>query len=106
MAKSSISTHEAARVASLAKLALEKDDLEKYARQLDEILGYVGKVNGLVQDTQKGANSKLATRELKNIWRADAVCPPPVSIEDLLADVPELEGTHIKVPAILGGDDE
>ena len=106
MAKSSISSHEVARVASLAKLALEGDDLDRYAHQLDEILGYVGKVNGLVQDTHKGANSKLAISELKNVWRADEVRSSQVSIEDLLANVPELDGKHIKVPAILGGEDE
>jgi len=106
MAKSSISTQEVAQVASLAKLALEQNDLEKYAHQIDEILGYVGKVNNLVKDEHKVLLSSPANRDLRNVWREDEVHPSQVSSEDMLANAPELEGTHIKVPVILGGEDE
>lgn len=99
MNKATLGVKEVERISSLARIVLPSDKLAQYSHQLDEILGYVGTVNDLAKgnDEPKNTSSKL-----ENIWREDKVQSTEPSVDEMLANVPELEGTSIKVPAVLG----
>lgn len=57
-------------VANLARLDLTKEEKEKYARQLGDILKYIEKLNQL--DT-KDIHPTAHIIPMKNIWREDGV---------------------------------
>ncbi len=95
---------EVERITTLAKIELPIEKRTKYSRQLDEILGYVSTVNKLISDKAKPHSSSMPSRAISNVCREDRISGTDCTVEDLLANVPELEGTNIKVPAVLGDD--
>lgn len=101
MDKATLGVSEVERISALARIVLPSDKLAQYSHQLDEILGYVGTVNDLVKSINE---SKSAPSLLDNIWREDEIHSAESSVDEMLANVPELEGTSIKVPAVLGDD--
>ncbi|MFH0988354.1 MAG: Asp-tRNA(Asn)/Glu-tRNA(Gln) amidotransferase subunit GatC [Parcubacteria group bacterium] len=83
-------------LAKLARLDLTEKEKEKYAKQIGEILDYVGKLSEL--DT-KGVEPLAHVVDLKNVTRRDE--PSQLSTpEKVLAEVPELKGKLIKVNRI------
>ncbi|MCK9368482.1 Asp-tRNA(Asn)/Glu-tRNA(Gln) amidotransferase subunit GatC [Candidatus Dojkabacteria bacterium] len=65
--KKEITKEEIKRIADLANIKLTEEEIEKFSKQIPEILGYVEKLNEL--DT-KGLEFKSQT-DLVNIFRKD-----------------------------------
>jgi len=94
---SKITREEVLHVANLARLALREDEVDLYARQLDEILTYVDKLNEL--DTG-GAEPMAHVIPLATPFREDRVTPS-LDPDQSLANAPERSGNFFKVPKII-----
>jgi aspartyl-tRNA(Asn)/glutamyl-tRNA(Gln) amidotransferase subunit C len=89
-----ISRDEVLHVASLAHLELTEDEVEKFTEQLGAILEAVGKVAEL---DLTGVEPLSHPLDLLNVWAEDEP-RPSWPIEEALANAPEAEGDHFRVP--------
>ena len=96
-----ITRAEVAHLARLARLALDDDELDRLASQLDVILGAVAKI-GEVSDA---ADVKPMTHAvpLENVMRPDVV-QSSLLRDDVLAGAPLAEDGRFRVPRILDED--
>jgi len=85
------------KIAKLARLQLSESDLEKYTGQLNNILGYVEKLNQL--DTSAIEATTHAV-EVPNPLREDAVHPSHV-IDAVLQISPDHEAHFFRVPKVI-----
>ena len=84
-------------IALLSRLEFTDSEIQKFAAELNKILGYVDKLREL--DTEDIPPTSHALR-LKNVFREDAV-RPSLTNEQILANAPEVEAGHFKVPQII-----
>ena len=84
-------------MAELARLHLTEDELEQYTGQLDAILGYMEKLNGL--DTNQVVPTAHVI-EMDNVVRDDRVTPS-LTVEQALANAPAKTRGFFQVPRIL-----
>jgi aspartyl-tRNA(Asn)/glutamyl-tRNA(Gln) amidotransferase subunit C len=96
-----ITRAEVAHLARLARLALQPDELDRLASQLDVILGAVAKI-GEVSDAA-GVPPMTHAVPLENVMRPDVVIPS-LGREDVLAGAPAAEDGRFRVPRILDED--
>ena len=92
-----ISIQEVEHVAKLARLAVSEEEKEAMSRQLSEILTYVGKLNEL--DTSK-VEPTSHVLDLSNVVRDDVV-RDSLPAAEALANAPDREGDHFRVPKII-----
>ncbi len=92
-----INSQDVRKVANLARLDLEEEELAIYANQIEEILGYIEqlkKVNTIdVEPTTRAV-------EVVNRFRKDSVDSENVR-DELLDLAPHREGDFFRVPKIL-----
>jgi aspartyl-tRNA(Asn)/glutamyl-tRNA(Gln) amidotransferase subunit C len=89
------------RVAELAYLDLTEDELEKYRRQIDEILDYIGKLNELDTSGVQPMAQVLADDQTADATlREDLVVPSAVA-EDVLRQAPDPEPPYFRVPKVI-----
>ena len=91
------------KIAALANLKLEPDEIDLFARQLGEILAYADEVQ---QVDTAGVPPTAALSVQLAPERADDVVPS-LDIEDTLANAPDadhsqLHGGFFKVPRVIG----
>jgi aspartyl-tRNA(Asn)/glutamyl-tRNA(Gln) amidotransferase subunit C len=98
---SEITRAEVAHLARLARLALDDEELDRLAGQLNVILGAVAKI-GEVSDAE-GVEPMTHAVPLENVMRADVVVAS-LPRDDVLAGAPAAEDGRFRVPRIL--DDE
>lgn len=84
-------------VALLSRLELSEEEKEKYARQLNDILGYIEMLNRL--DTEN-VPPTAHVLPLKNVFREDQVCGHMPN-QEALANAPAREDGSFKVPKIV-----
>ncbi len=84
-------------VADLARLDLSKEDIKKFAYQLDRILEHANKIAQL--DTSKVEPTSHAVA-LSNVFREDEV-NHEIKRETALKNAPEAEEGGFKVPKIV-----
>src|SRR4051812_3820802 len=89
-------------VAKLARLALPEEKLQRYAAQLESILGYVDK---LAEVETAGVEPMAHALPVKNVFRAD-VAQPPLPLDKVLQNAPDTDGPFFKVPKVIGGDED
>jgi len=89
-----ISKKEVLHVASLARLELSADEVERFTEQLGAILEAVGKVSEL---DLTGVEPLSHPRDLVNVWAEDEP-RPSLPLEQALANAPETEDDHFRVP--------
>jgi aspartyl-tRNA(Asn)/glutamyl-tRNA(Gln) amidotransferase subunit C len=88
-------------VAQLAYLDLSEDELEKYRRQIDEILDYIGKLNELDTSGVEPMAQVLADDQAADAtMREDLVVPSAVA-EDVLSHAPDPEPPYFRVPKVI-----
>ncbi len=97
MAEGRISLEQVRHVARLARLALAPDEEERVRQDLDEILGYVEKLNEL--DTTAVAPT-AQVGESGTPMRDDMVTCEPRA-DEMLANAPARERGYFKVPKII-----
>ncbi len=94
-----ITKEEVGRMAALARLSLQEEEKDLYAKQLDQILSYIEKLNELNTD---GVEPTSHSMPIKNSMREDIV-KESLSQEAALSNAPEKEQGCFKVPKIIGG---
>jgi aspartyl-tRNA(Asn)/glutamyl-tRNA(Gln) amidotransferase subunit C len=92
-----LSKEEVEHVAKLSRLAVSEEEKESFSRQLSEILTYIGKLNEL--DTSK-VEPTSHVLDLSNVFRDDVV-RESLSAADALANAPDRENDHFRVPKII-----
>jgi aspartyl-tRNA(Asn)/glutamyl-tRNA(Gln) amidotransferase subunit C len=89
-------------VAKLARLALDEAHVQKYAAQLESILGYVNQIR---RADVSGVEPMAHAVPLHNVLRDDTA-RPGLPLEQVLQNAPETDGPFFKVPKVLGGDED
>jgi aspartyl-tRNA(Asn)/glutamyl-tRNA(Gln) amidotransferase subunit C len=96
-----ITREDVVRVAELAYLDLSEDELEKYRRQIDEILDYIGKLNELDTSGVEPMAQVLADdQSADTTLREDLVVPSAVA-DDVLRQAPDPEPPYFRVPKVI-----
>lgn len=93
-----ITREQVAHLARLSRLALQDDELDHLAQQLDVILGAVAKI-GEVSDAADVPPTTHAV-PLENVTRPDVV-RPSLPRDAVLAGAPAAEDGRFRVPRIL-----
>lgn len=89
-----ISRDQVLHVAQLAKLALTDEEVERFTEQLGAILEAVGKVSELDLAEVEPLSHPL---DVVNVWGEDEP-RPSLPLEEALANAPEHEEGHFRVP--------
>jgi len=97
---SAISREEVAHLASLARIDLRPDELDRMAGQLEQILGAVATVRQVAGDDVPATSHPMP---LTNVTRPDER-RPGLTQEQALAGAPEAEQGRFRVPRILQED--
>jgi aspartyl-tRNA(Asn)/glutamyl-tRNA(Gln) amidotransferase subunit C len=100
MACMPITRDEVARLAQLARLALEDSELDHFAEQLDVIISAVARVQEV---TAEGIPPTSHALPLTNVFRPDEVVPC-LTAQAALAAAPAVEDQRFRVPRILAED--
>jgi aspartyl-tRNA(Asn)/glutamyl-tRNA(Gln) amidotransferase subunit C len=87
-------------VADLARLALTEEEKELFREQLSSILAYAGRLQAI--DT-RDIPPTATVLPLHNVLRDDEV-RPSLPREDVLANAPQVEQAHFRVPVVLEGE--
>ena len=85
------------KVAVLARLKLNEQEIEEMTSQLNEILEYFEKLQELDTEDVEPLSHILP---MKNVYREDKV-QPSLSQEEILMNAPEKGHGHFKVPRII-----
>ena len=93
-----ITKDEVLYVAHLARLNLDEESIEKFAGQIDQILGYIEKLNQI--DTQ-GIKPTSHAISLTNAFRDDEE-KQHIERDLALANAPEKEDGKFVVPKVVG----
>ena len=93
-----ITKEEVLYVAHLARLDLDEESIEKFAGQIDEILGYIEKLNQVETKDIKPTSHAIS---LTNAFREDEE-KEHIDRELALANAPEKEDGNFVVPKIVG----
>ncbi|AKE41004.1 aspartyl/glutamyl-tRNA amidotransferase subunit C [Corynebacterium kutscheri] len=96
-----ISRDEVAHLAKLARLALSDDELDRFAEQIDGIIGNVSAVQNV--DT-KGVEPMSHPHAITTSMRADVV-EQILTPQQALDQAPAVEDQRFVVPQILGEQD-
>ena len=89
-------------MAKLARLALDEPQLERFAGQLESILGYVAHIGEVDVSSVEPMAHALP---LANVLRDDVV-GPSLPLDKVLQNAPETDGRFFKVPKVIGGDED
>lgn len=84
-------------IAGLAQLSLDKETKERLVREMDEILGYIDKLNEL--DTSD-IEPTMHALEMTNVYRDDAA-GESLARDTALMNAPQTDGEYFLVPRIL-----
>jgi len=92
-----IKKEEIKKLADLSRITLSLEEIESLQGEIDVILEYVSEVNNVPVD-----NSEKLVGDVFNVTRKDEnPHDGGVFTDDLLREVPELEGSLVKVKRIL-----
>lgn len=93
----SISVEQVKHIALLSRLELSNDEVNKFARELNEILSYAQQITEL--DTSDVPLTSHAI-SLKNVLREDEV-RSSLSNEDAIGNAPDPEAPYFRVPRVI-----
>lgn len=92
-----ITAEDILKIASLARLELTPEEVEKMLKDMESILGYIGQLNELnTEDIAPTAHSQ----ELKNVMREDLVSPFS-GREEIMKNAPEEEDGYFRVKRVV-----
>lgn len=92
-----LSNEDVLKLARLSKLSLSEDQLERFRRELEEIVGYVEQLQSVDVSGLEPTNQVTG---LTNVMRDDIITEY-ASPEELLKNAPAREGSLIKVKRVL-----
>lgn len=94
---SKITHEEIRRIAALANIGLNEDEMSRMAAELNQIVGFVKRLQTV--DTSEVPPTDQVTG-LQDVWRPDEVTSG-LSRKELLANAPDKEGGFFKVKRVL-----
>ncbi|WP_433746870.1 Asp-tRNA(Asn)/Glu-tRNA(Gln) amidotransferase subunit GatC [Falsibacillus pallidus] len=94
---SRISKEEVKHVAHLARLEFSEQEVEKFAHQLDAIIGFAEQLNELDTANVKPTSHVL---DMKNVLREDKSVKG-LPREEVLKNAPDHQDGQVRVPTIL-----
>ncbi|HSX43673.1 MAG TPA: Asp-tRNA(Asn)/Glu-tRNA(Gln) amidotransferase subunit GatC [Candidatus Saccharimonadales bacterium] len=86
------------KLAKLAKLSLNDEEVDSFAKEISEILNYVEQLQSVDIDNLEPTYQVTG---LTNVTRPDEVKDYNSSVEDLLKNLPTREGNQIQVKRVL-----
>lgn len=92
-----ISLKDVSHIAHLARLELSKEELERFSKQLSDILSYMEKLNELDTSNIEPTSHVIP---LKNVLREDLVAPSLLP-DDALKNAPDRTDNFFSVPRII-----
>jgi aspartyl-tRNA(Asn)/glutamyl-tRNA(Gln) amidotransferase subunit C len=92
-----ITPEQAAKIATLARLRLDSDKLERFAGQMDDILAYMETLSSVGTD---GVEPLYGPVEHATVTRADEVVKT-FSRDEILQNAPATDGQFFVVPKIV-----
>ncbi len=92
-----LSRNDVQKIASLARLELDEDEIILYREQLSAILAYAERLEGLNLTNVPPTSSALT---LKNVLRED-VAKPSLPVEDVLFNAAFQAENQFKIQAVL-----
>lgn len=92
-----ISKEEIIHIAKLASLNLSEEEIEGYAKDMTEILGFADMINSVDTDQIK---ETIAANENYNVFRKDEVIPS-VDREVLLQNAPSKDEGMFRIPKVI-----
>ncbi|GII55759.1 glutamyl-tRNA(Gln) amidotransferase subunit C [Planotetraspora thailandica] len=95
---SAITRDEVAHLARLSRLALDEEELDHFAAQLDQIVGAVARVAEVAAGDIPPSSHALP---LTNVFRPDEI-RPSLTPDQALSGAPAVEEDRFRVPRILG----
>ena len=95
-----ITREEVAHLATLSRLVLSEDELDRFAGQLDVIIAAVARVQEVAAD---GIPPTSHAVPVTNVFRDDVIVPP-LGAEAALDQAPAAEQGRFRVPRILAED--
>ena len=93
----SVSKEEVLHIANLSKLYVSDDKLEKYTKDLSNV---VDLANSLEKVSVEGINPTNHILDIKNVFRKDEV-ESSCSREEILKNAPESQGGCVSVPKVM-----
>lgn len=88
-------------LAALARIELTEVEIERFSKEFDDILGYVGEIKGLAQGTVPAPMPGV----VHNVFRKDeSPNEPGAYTEELLALAPHRQGRYVSVKKVLRTD--
>ncbi|MFA9558412.1 Asp-tRNA(Asn)/Glu-tRNA(Gln) amidotransferase subunit GatC [Evansella sp. AB-rgal1] len=92
-----ISKEQVTHVANLARLEFSEDEIEMFAKQLDDIISYAEQLNELDTTNVEPTSHVL---DIKNVLREDKV-RPSLDQKDVMKNAPDHSDGQFKVPSVL-----
>ncbi|UOD35748.1 Asp-tRNA(Asn)/Glu-tRNA(Gln) amidotransferase subunit GatC [Deferribacteraceae bacterium V6Fe1] len=92
-----LSREEVLKIAKLARLRLEEEEIEGLRTDLNNILNYIDKLSELDTSDIEPTSHAL---DVVNVFRED-VAKKGLSEEDVFRNAPESEFSHFKVPRVI-----
>lgn len=92
-----VSREQVRYIASLARLRFTDEEEERLARQMNDILGYVEKLDEL--DTS-GVQPMSHVLDLHNVVRED-VAETRISRDEALKNAPDADSVYIRAPKVI-----
>ncbi|MEE9431062.1 MAG: Asp-tRNA(Asn)/Glu-tRNA(Gln) amidotransferase subunit GatC [Melioribacteraceae bacterium] len=85
------------KIAELARLEFNENELDDYTKEMNKVLGYVEKLNKLDTTNVRPLSHPI---ENENVFRED-VLVKSVSTEEALKNAPDKTSEHFKVPKVI-----
>ncbi len=85
------------KIADLAMLEIERENIEKFAEQFGEILDYMEEINGLDLSNQEAA---FHITEMSNVFRDDTI-KESLDNKTAIKNAPEPSDGFFKVPRVI-----
>lgn len=93
-------TDDVKRLAALARIEVKDEEIEKFAKEFESVLAYVGQIESLKVSHKAGD-----TPAVRNIMREDGEPHAKGAYTKVLVDqFPDKDGNSLKVPKILSND--
>lgn len=92
-----ITITEVQHIAKLAKLSFSAEELQKMAKELDAIVGYMEQLKKLEVE---GVPPTSHVLDLSNVFRADKV-QPALPLEEVLRNAPARKQSYFSVPKVI-----
>lgn len=93
-------------LATLARLKLTDEELERFAKEFGDILGYIDKLKEVNIDLDD-VSGRIESAGVRNVMRSDDdVQETGMYTDDILKEAPDTEDGYVKVKKILASSPE